>query len=377
MYEDEPTLDEMKRAVHIFPLAAILGLNPKKIGSGEYVIKCPNPNHEDKTPSCHINHHKNVFHCKGCGAKGTIIDWLMLTEQIDQVTAIKRLKEKYHRTNSGAGQDAKVEFAKRQIEVEEKQPEPVNILESRIQNALSLTVDYCHNNFKAKKEGAGFMLKRGLIYGELVEDFKIGLSDSSLVHAVNDPEVLKSLVELGILKAGDTSGAAPTNGSLKEHFAGRVIFPVFDENGLIVQIYGRNIFGSGVKHMLLSGVPLALFNPRALIASEIILCESVIDALSIMAMGYRNVVASLSVNGMKDDIFEKIINSNVKKIFIAFDNDVPGNNAASLLAEKLIDHKIESFRIVFDEGSDANDLLRKSSSPSTVMGVTSNKKIFL
>jgi hypothetical protein len=52
----------------------------------------------------------------------------------------------------------------------------------------------------------------------------------------------------------------------------------------------------------------------------------------------------------------------VKKIFIAFDNDVPGNNAASLLAEKLIDYKIESYRITFDEGSDANDLLKKSES---------------
>jgi DNA primase len=81
-----------------------------------------------------------------------------------------------------------------------------------------------------------------------------------------------------------------------------------------------------------------------------------------MAMGFRNVVASLSVNGLKDDIFEKIINSNVKKVFIAFDNDNPGNTAALSLAEKLIDHKIESYRIVFDDNSDANDLLRKSES---------------
>jgi hypothetical protein len=84
-----------------------------------------------------------------------------------------------------------------------------------------------------------------------------------------------------------------------------------------------------------------------------------------MAMGFRNVVASLSVNGLKDDIFEKIINSNVKKVFIAFDNDNPGNTAALFLAEKLIDHKVESYRITFDEGSDANDLLRKSENAET------------
>jgi hypothetical protein len=284
----------------------------------------------------------------------------MLTENLNEAGAIKRLKEEFHRTNSGAGQDGKVDFAKRQIEVEEKQPAPVNIYDPVNQKALSYYIDFCHKRFMSKTEGASYLMKRGLIYGEIVEEFKIGFCDGSLnppLANLNESEIYKALFDLGVLKADEK-----TNGSAKEHFAGRVIFPVFDENGLIVQIYGRNIGATGVKHMLLSGVPLALFNPKALISSEIILCESVIDALSIMAMGYKNVAAVLSVNGMKDDLFEKIINSNVKKVFIAFDNDSPGNNAASSLAEKLIDHKIESYRITFDEGSDANDLLRKSES---------------
>jgi DNA primase catalytic core len=358
MYEDEPTLEEMKRAVHILPLAAILGLNPRKISQGEYVVKCPNPSHEDKTPSCHINHHKNVFHCKGCGQGGTVVDWLMLTENLNEAGAIKRLKEEF----------GKVDVAKRQIEVEEKQPAPVNIYDPVNQKALSYYIDFCHKMFMSKTEGASYLMKRGLIYGEIVEEFKIGFSDGSLNPSqmnIKESEIYQALFDLGILKNEDGSTGSPTsNGSTREHFSNRVIFPVFDENGLIVQIYGRNIGAIGAKHMLLS-TPLTLFNPRALISPEIILCESVIDALSIMAMGYRNVAAVLSVNGMKDDLFEKIINSNIKKVFIAFDNDQPGNNAASSLAEKLIDHKIESYRITFDEGSDANDLLRKSENIET------------
>jgi DNA primase catalytic core len=351
----------MKRAVHILPLAALSGFNPRKISQGEYVVKCPNPNHEDKTPSCHINHHKNVFHCKGCGQGGTVIDWLMLTENLNEAGAINRLKEEFSR----------VDFVKRQIEIEEKQPVPVNIYDPVNQKALSYYIDFCHKRFMSKTEGAGYLMKRGLIYGEIVEEFKIGFCDGSLnpgLINLKESEIYQALFDLEILKNEDGSTGSPTsNGSTREHFSNRVIFPVFDENGLIVQIYGRNISGSGAKHMLLTGVPLSLFNPRALISPEIILCESIIDALSIMAMGYRNVVSVLSVNGLKDDLFEKIISSNVKKVFIAFDNDQAGNNAALSLAEKLIDHKIESYRITFEENSDANDLLKRSENVETAL----------
>jgi|GEM_PF-1223733 len=339
----DPSLDELKKAVPILPLAASRGFVPRKVGRGEYVVFCPV--HKEDTPSCHINVYKNVFHCKGCGNGGSVFDWLMVTEKLDFAGVVKRLKEEY----------VKFQSVKSRAENE---PEPIDIFEPRCQKALALLVDYYHNNFKAKKEGAGFMLKRGIIYGEIIDDFKIGLSDGSLVEAINDPQILESLVDLGILKKPQASTNG--NGHLKEHFAGRVIFPVIDENGLVVQIYGRNISSIGTKHMLLSGAPLGLFNPRALIAGEVILCESIIDALSIMAMGFRNVVASLSANGLKDDLFEKIVTSGVRKVFIAFDNDNAGNTSAISLSEKLIECKIESFRIVFDENSDANDLLRKS-----------------
>jgi len=351
MMYDEPSLDELKRAVPILSLAASSGLSPRNIGRGEYVVRCPFGIHEDKTASCHINPQKNSFHCKGCSKGGSVFDWIALTEKLDFAGVMKRLTDEYEKFQR---------VKQREIEEKPPQPAPIDILEPRYQKALSLGVGYYHNNFKAKKEGASFMLKRGLIYGELVEDFKIGFCDGSLLTAINDLEILKTLTEIGILKAGDTSGAGPTNGSLKEHFFNRVIFPVFDENGLIVQIYGRNISNSGVKHLLLGNVPLALFNPKALIAGEVILAESIIDALSIMAMGYRNVVAFLSASGLKDDLLEKIVTSGVRRVYVAFDNDNAGNSAASSLAERLIQKKIESYRIVFDEGSDANDLLKKS-----------------
>jgi len=356
--QQEASLDQIKRSVSILVLAASSGFAPKKISQGEYVVRCPSKEHEDKTPSCHINTTKNLFHCKGCGVSGSVVDWLMITDDIDEVTAIRYLKEGFSRFIENKGSKKKTES------LPEKAPPP-SVYDPLSQKALGYLCDYYHKSFKQKKEGGSYLIKRGLVFGELVDQFTIGYADGSLAESLNDTEIAKVLEAFGVI-------SRKKDGGFIDNFSGRVIFPVFDQNGLITQIYGRSIINTGTAHLLLSGAPLSLFNPQALVSSEIILCESIIDALSVMAMGYRNVVASLSVNGLKDDLFEKITASKTKRVYIAFDNDKAGNIAAgnqvdltrrvSPLSERLIEQGIESYRITFDENSDANDFLRKSES---------------
>ena len=78
-----------------------------------------------------------------------------------------------------------------------------------------------------------------------------------------------------------------------EHLRGCVVFPLVDAHGRIVQIYGRRIDNGqcrASKHFYLPGPHRGLFNREALAATdEIILCESIIDALTFWCNGYRNV----------------------------------------------------------------------------------------
>ena len=47
----------------------------------DYAIRCPF--HEgDDTPSLIISPRKNLFHCFGCEAAGTVIDWVMKTQGV-------------------------------------------------------------------------------------------------------------------------------------------------------------------------------------------------------------------------------------------------------------------------------------------------------
>lgn len=70
-------LDELKRHVSLLSLAQSQGHKFKKHGADSYVCLCPF--HDEKTPSCVITPAKGLYHCFGCGAKGSVIDWQMHT----------------------------------------------------------------------------------------------------------------------------------------------------------------------------------------------------------------------------------------------------------------------------------------------------------
>jgi DNA primase len=54
---------------------------------------------------------------------------------------------------------------------------------------------------------------------------------------------------------------------------------------------------------------------------EIILCESLIDALTFIAAGFENVTTSYGINGFTDEILAALKESGAQRILIAYDAD--------------------------------------------------------
>ena len=63
----------------------------KRTGSG-YTGLCPF--HGEKTPSFHISPDKQLYHCFGCGAGGSVLQFIMNIENLDFVDAVKFLAAK-------------------------------------------------------------------------------------------------------------------------------------------------------------------------------------------------------------------------------------------------------------------------------------------
>lgn len=66
-------------------LVSALGLNPNRSG----MIQCPDPAHNDKTPSCKV-YHDGLF-CFGCGRRFSAVDLVMLSKNIAALDAAKWL----------------------------------------------------------------------------------------------------------------------------------------------------------------------------------------------------------------------------------------------------------------------------------------------
>ena len=155
------------------------------------------------------------------------------------------------------------------------------------------------------------------------------------------------------------------------------MIPVFDRDGDVLGMYGRKITAN-----LREGTPLHLYLPgphracgtkrRCEASKEIILCESLIDALTFWCAGFRNVTASYGVNGFTDDHRAAFRKHGVQQVWIAYDRDEAGDAAAERLKEELLELGIGSHRVLFPKGMDANEYALKVTPAAQSLAVLLN-----
>lgn len=213
-----------------------------------------------------------------------------------------------------------------------------------------------------------FLKKRG-ITNEAIDQFKIGVANRTLGYRLP--------------KANRKSGEAIRNQLQKiglyresghEHFSGSIVIPIIDEHGNVKEVYGRKILHTlrkgTPKHLYLPGPHRGVFNIESLKATnEIILCESLIDALSFWCNGYRNVTTSYGIEGFTKEHLAAFKQHNIKRILIAYDRDAAGEEAATKLSKQLIKEGIDCYRINFPKGMDANDYALSMTPASKALGV--------
>jgi predicted nuclease with TOPRIM domain len=227
------------------------------------------------------------------------------------------------------------------------------------QRALRLYIEYCHRVLKASQLAIDYLMKRGLRFGELVDEHLLGFVDGSALEKLTaDKDVARALLKIGVLKL--------EAGKVVERFAGCILFPIMNTEGVITGIYARRIVGEGSRHELLPGGHLGFFNPRALIAKEIIITESIIDALSVMTLGYRNVISAYGAQGFTDEIRDALTQAGTERLYVAFDADGGGNRGADKIVDKLRQTPIQIYRVQFPDGFDPNEFIRKVENAATV-----------
>jgi DNA primase len=368
----DEVVERIKREISVERLAEARGIKLRRSGK-ELIGLCPF--HKDTNPSLNIDPVKNVWDCKGaCGTGGSVIDWVMRAEGISTRYALELLsRDLVPLASPSAAPPPK------QSTVPKLPPLFAPTVDD--QQALKIVVNYYHETLKNSPDSPKakqYLVQRGLESSEMIEHFRLGLSNRTLNYHVPDKnraagaEIRGRLEKLGILRQ-DTG---------HEHFVGSLVIPIINLTGELVQMYGRKLTARlrpGTDyHLYLPGPLRGVWNEEALIASkEIILCEALIDALTFWCAGFRHVTTSYGVNGFTDDHRAAFRKHGTKKIYIAYDRDDAGENAAQKHAEELMQMGIECFRVKFPKGQDANEFALKTRPPGKALGVFLNSAEWL
>ncbi|MFJ5436032.1 CHC2 zinc finger domain-containing protein [Pectobacterium sp. CHL-2024] len=346
----ESELQHLKAAVSLVEVVRGQGRKVVKRGK-DVVVLCPF--HQEKTPSMVISPDKNLYHCFGCDAGGSVIDWVMKTEGLSLPHAVDKLRRELG-----------------SVPAAEPLPPVADIANEQEQQALLHRVtEFYHHTLLNAPEAVAYLEKRRLNHPELVAQFRLGFANRTLGYRLpskklkNGAAIRAQLQAIGVMR---DSG--------HEHLAGSLVVPVIDSHGQVQELYGRKLcdkLRAGTpKHLYLPGPHGGVWNEQALVASKsVILCESLIDAMSFWVAGYRNVTAAYGVNGFTDELRQSFIRHGVKQVLIAFDNDEAGNTAAVTLAESLAAEGITPFRVVFPSGMDANGYLCSVAEPEAAFGL--------
>jgi DNA primase catalytic core len=338
-------LTGLKNNVSLLRLAEAQGHELKKEGK-DYVMCCPF--HDEQTASMKITPSNNLFHCFGCDAGGSVIDWVMKTQGVSFRHAVELL-----RTDSSlAAEPLKVKNA-----TVRKLTSPLSE-DADKQTALQQVIAFYHDTLKQSPDAQDYLRARGLDDVELIDHFKLGFANRSLgLHLPHKNRkagaVLRGLLqEIGIYRE-----------SGHEHFNGSLVIPVINDQK-INEVYGRKILGSRLRkgtpiHMYLPGAHEGVFNLEGVQGDEVILCESLIDALTFWRSGFRHVTTSYGTSGFTDELLQTLIDRNIKRVLIAYDRDESGNAATKKVAKQLNKNNIDAYRILFPKGMDTNEYALK------------------
>jgi DNA primase len=361
-------LARLKAEVSVQRLVEGCGVVLRKQGS-DLVGACPF--HDDSTPSLVVTPGKNLWHCLGaCGRGGGPIDWVMAAQGVSFRHAVELLREASPSLSviaSTAGTRWTGQSGPVAKSSTRKLPSLVEV-DAADQELLNTVVGYYAETLAGHDEAKAFLARRRIDHPEAAETFRLGFGDRTLGYRLPHSQLREGkrirsrLQALGILRSTG-----------HEHFRGSLVVPVIDETGDVGEVYGRKIrddLRAGTpKHLYLPGPHRGVFNISAFAeGSELIVCESLIDALTLWCAGFRHVTATYGTDGWTPDHQEAVQKHGIGRVLIAFDADEAGDRGAKQLAEDLAESGVEAFRVQLPRGTDVNEVAVQAGDPAEVLG---------
>jgi len=303
---------------------------PLKRKGHEYHACCPF--HKEKTPSFTINDDKAFYHCFGCGAHGTVFDFIIHMENLNFPESIKYVAE----MQGVALPDIDETPQDKEKEKQEHRLITLNEEACRFFQANLLGGQGAH----AQK----YLENRGLTT-ETINTFRIGYALDNF-QSMRTYLLEKGYSDSDLKLAGLISVPDDANKNSYDKFRNRIIFPIFNRKGQVIAFGGR-ILGQGEpkylnspetplfhKGYILYGLNFAIKSRQRDMPPVVV--EGYMDVIILYQSGYEKVVAPLGTALTENHL--KLLWRLHNEPILCFDGDAAGTRAAQRSAEKSLPH---------------------------------------
>jgi DNA primase catalytic core len=337
-------IERIRSANSLVEIVKERGIELRPKGRSHFAL-CPF--HEEKTPSFSVTPHRGLFQCFGCGVSGDVIGFVVRHDQIAFPAALEKLAGR-----AGMKLDALMEapaIGTSGVRANGNGRGTGHSSSRPVQpGLLGRVVEHYHRTFCQHEEAQTFLAERGITDNALLKALKVGYADGSLLTlTAKGSDVRTQLEQLGVITATG-----------RELFGGCLVVPIPDPiTGEWTSLYGR---GRRTKrHCYLPGPMRGVVNYQAArLSSEVILTESILDAVSMHQAGISTAIPIYGVNGFTADHLDLLKREGVSRVILALDNDGPGKKATETIRKRLEKVGVDVGIAEFPNGiKDANALL--------------------
>ncbi len=326
---------------------------PLQRAGHEHKGRCPF--HEEKTPSFYVSPVKQFYHCFGCSAHGTAIDFLMQHDHMGFLDAIEELA------------------ARAGLEV----PREAGRGDDGPSQALYDLMAECMHWYRqrlAGSESAGAYLQRREVDADTADHYLLGYApegwDGLLRQFGTDDRRRQMLQDGGLIITRDGENGGPAR--RYDRFRDRLMFPIRDARGRVIGFGGRILQSDRKDAKYLNSPETQLFHKgrelygmyemrRALRSiPRILVVEGYMDVIALHQHGVAWAVATLGTSTTADHLTRLFRVSD--EVVFCFDGDRAGRQAAWRALNNALSEVREGRQLRFlflPDGEDPDSLIRQ------------------
>ncbi len=363
---DRITVDKILDAANIVDVVSDF-VTLKRAGSN---LKGLCPFHDDRTPSFMVSPARNYCKCFACGEGGSPVGFIMKHEQLSYPDALRYLAKKYG------------------IKIEEKELTQEEIQSRGDRESMFILNEWARDWFKkqlwdtqdGKAIGLAYFRNRGF-RDDILEKFQVGycpnskkvsLSGDALKEGYQERYLVNNQNEMEPrLSVGTGLSLKREDGSLRDRFFGRVMWPIFTASGRVAGFGGR-VLDAATKGVAIKyqNSPesiiyskrkelFGLFQARQAIrkADLCYLVEGYTDVMAMHQQGIENVVSSSGTALTAEQIH--LIHRITNNITVIFDGDSAGIKASERGIDMLLSQGMNVKLLLLPDGEDPDSFAQK------------------